>query len=74
MYSVSKSKHSQRAWGDEEVKEAINRRREACGVHRMYSRLARAFPEAIIKEKVEENGRVSMDRKRIAEDVVKKKR
>ena len=45
-----------------------------CRVHRIYSRLATAFPEAIPKEKVEESCRVYLDRKRIAEDIVKKKR
>ena len=74
MYSASKSKHSQHAWWNEEVNEAINRRREAGTVHRKYSRLARAFPEAIPKEKVEESWRVYLDRKRIAQDIVKKKR
>ena len=74
MYSGSKSKHSQHTWWDEEVKEAINRRREACRVHRKYSSLARALPEAVPKEKVEESWRVYLDRKRIAQDIVKRKR
>ena len=74
MYSGSKSKHSQHAQWDEEVREAINRRREACRVHRKYKRLARAFPEAIPKKKVEESWTVYLDRKRIAQDNVKRKR
>ena len=74
MYSGSKFNHSQHAWLEEKVKEAINRRRGACSVHRKYSRLARAFPEAVPKEKVKESWGVYLHMKRIAQDIVKRKR
>ena len=74
MYSGSNSKCSRHAWMNEEIKETINRRREACRAHRKDSRLARAFPEAITKGKVEEHWRLYLDTKRKSQDIVKRKR
>ena len=44
-----------------------------CGC-RKYSRLARAFPEAVPKEKGKESLRLYLHMKRIAQDIVKRKR
>ena len=47
------SKREKQSWWDEEVKDAIKKRMEACREHRKYNRLSESFPE-VIKEKVEE--------------------
>ena len=64
----------QNTWWDEEVKEAIKRRKEACRVHRKYDRLSKAFPNAIPTSLVEEKWVQYMEEKQNAKELVRKKR
>ena len=68
------SKRKKHSWWDEEVKEAIKKRREACREHRKYSRLNQSFPEVIAREKVEEKWEKYLQAKQNAKDLVAEKR
>ena len=68
------SKRKKHSWRDEEVKEAIKKRREACREHRKHSRLNKSFPEVIAKEKVEEKWATYLQAKQNAKDLVAEKR
>ena len=67
------SKRKKHSWWDEEVKEAIKKRREACREHRKYSRLNQSFPEVIAREKVEEKWEKYLQAKQNAKDLVAEK-
>ena len=62
------------AWWDDEVKEAIRRRKEACRVHRKFSRLRKSFPGAISSDMVEEKWAEYLEMKQIAKELVAQKR
>ena len=68
------SKRKKHSWWDEEAKEAIKKRREACREHRKYSRLNQSFPEVIAREKVEEKWEAYLQAKQNAKDLVAEKR
>ena len=72
--TTKKNKPRRNGWWDEEVKEAILRRKEACRQHRKYNRLREAFPEVISREKVEEKLVAYLEMKQVAKDLVAKKR
>ena len=68
------NKPRRNGWWDEEVKEAILRRKEACRQHRKYNLLREAFPEVISREKVEEKWMAYLQMKQVSKDLVAKKR
>ena len=68
------SKRKKHSWWDEEAKEAVKKRKEACREHRKYSRLNKSFPEVIAKEKVEEDWGTYLQAKQNAKDLVAEKK
>ena len=60
--------------GDEEVKEANKRRKQACRGHRKCRNLHECFPDMVTEETAKEKWEDYLKQKRIAKDVVRTKR
>ncbi len=69
-----KGKRKMKRWWDGEVKEAIKRRKQTCRDHRKSRALHQRFPGVIKEEMVNEKWTEYQKQKRIAKDLVRKKR
>ena len=67
-------KRKTHSWWDEEVKEAIKRRKQACRDHTKCRNLHERFPDMVTEKTVKEKWADSLKQKGIAKDVVRKKR
>jgi len=68
-----KGKKGNKGWWDDEVKEAVKRRREASRTHRFYKKLSVGFPDIISQEIVKTKWESYLQLKQAAKELVKQK-